>query len=579
MQSKEPHDIRLVYLAIHHILKHRGHFLYQGSFEDVAEMKVDMMLSELIAAAEEILSISLSAIDGEEIANVLQNPDYGITKKKQELLKLFNYQKEDKKAVTTLMNLLAGGTVNLSDLFSDESLDSCGQKKITFKGSSYDDNETLFRETLLDRFGVIEASKKLYDWAILQNILNGKTSISEAKVEVYEQHQTDLTLLKGMVRAYCPEKYKEVFGIPKEKTANYSAYVGSGMLKGKKIIVEKGCTQEKFYDYLCKTVFKGITAEDEAFDNMMEQIERGNFLPKQKSKDNGFIPYQIHLKELEMILENASAYLPFLTEKEEDGHTVREKIVSIMTFRIPYYVGPLNGAHRDSGFYWAIKKSQEPIRPWNFDEVIDREASAEKFIRRMTNKCTYLIKEDVIPKDSLYYSAFTVLNELNNLRINGDKISVDLKQKIFQDLFLQEKKVKQNRLKRYLIEEGYHGKNEEISITGIDGDFKASMTSYIDFKGILGKEIFTDKEKAMVEDLIKYIVLFGDEKKMLDQKIRTTYGDVLTEKQISEIKKRKYSQWGRFSKKLLTEICVVDVATGEYISILSAPLYSCISCP
>ena len=28
IHTKEPHDIRLVYLAIHHILKSRGHFLY-----------------------------------------------------------------------------------------------------------------------------------------------------------------------------------------------------------------------------------------------------------------------------------------------------------------------------------------------------------------------------------------------------------------------------------------------------------------------------------------------------------------------------------------------------------------------
>ena len=53
------------------------------------------------------------------------------------------------------------------------------------------------------------------------------------------------------------------------------------------------------------------------------------------------------------------------------------------------------------------------IYPWNFENVIDVEQSAENFIRRMTNKCTYLIGEDVLPKDSLLYSKFMVLNELN----------------------------------------------------------------------------------------------------------------------------------------------------------------------
>ena len=32
-----------------------------------------------------------------------------------------------------------------------------------------------------------------------------------------------------------------------------------------------------------------------------------------------------------------------------------------------------------------------PVDPWNFKDVIDIEESAEKFIRRMTNKCTYMV--------------------------------------------------------------------------------------------------------------------------------------------------------------------------------------------
>ena len=35
IENPEPHDIRLVYLACHHILKNRGHFLINGSISDV----------------------------------------------------------------------------------------------------------------------------------------------------------------------------------------------------------------------------------------------------------------------------------------------------------------------------------------------------------------------------------------------------------------------------------------------------------------------------------------------------------------------------------------------------------------
>ena len=34
MKSSEPHDIRLVYLALHHIMKSRGHFLYDTAAQD-----------------------------------------------------------------------------------------------------------------------------------------------------------------------------------------------------------------------------------------------------------------------------------------------------------------------------------------------------------------------------------------------------------------------------------------------------------------------------------------------------------------------------------------------------------------
>lgn len=40
----------------------------------------------------------------------------------------------------------------------------------------------------------------------------------------------------------------------------------------------------------------------------------------------------------------------------------------------------------------------------------------------MTNKCTYLLGEDVLPKNSLLYTEFVLLNELNNVRI-GEKDS------------------------------------------------------------------------------------------------------------------------------------------------------------
>ena len=57
-------------------------------------------------------------------------------------------------------------------------------------------------------------------------------------------------------------------------------------------------------------------------------------MPRQVNKDNGVIPYQIHKYELKKIIDNLSDKMPFI---KENG----EKIMQLLEFRIPYYVGPL----------------------------------------------------------------------------------------------------------------------------------------------------------------------------------------------------------------------------------------------
>lgn len=152
------------------------------------------------------------------------------------------------------------------------------------------------------------------------------------------------------------------------------------------------------------------------------------------------IPYQVHEKELVAILENQATYYPFLLEQKDNIH-------KLLTFRIPYYVGPL-ADQKDSEFAWMVRKQAGKITPFNFEEMVDIDASSEAFIKRMTNKCTYLIHEDVIPKHSFSYAKFEVLNELNKIRLDGKPIDIPLKKRIFEGLFLEKTKVTQTSLKK-----------------------------------------------------------------------------------------------------------------------------------
>ena len=201
--------------------------------------------------------------------------------------------------------------------------------------------------------------------------------------------------------------------------------------------------------------------DDPETKKIRQEIEEGVFLPLQVTRDNGVIPYQVNKAELSQILHNAEMYFPFLKNVDpECGKTVSEKILSLFEFRIPYYVGPLNTARGEN--CWLVRKDgQGQIRPWNFDEKVDRDRSAEAFIRRMTNQCTYLIYESVLPKNSLLYSEFMVLNELNNVKIRGEKLSVELKQQIVKDLFKNQKQVTGKKLLDYLHSLGYDNRLSE----------------------------------------------------------------------------------------------------------------------
>jgi len=553
IKSSQPHDIRLVYLALHHIIKHRGHFLFDNMGSDFeSESSFETLFDDLKLYLKEEYEIEFECNDSLRFSEILKDKTLKKTAKSSESYKLFGYSKRNNPYETALIDLICGRKVKFSDMFGDKSFDSEEVNGITFE-SGYDDNENTYRDLLQEKFELIEKAKAVYDWAILADILNGekyngKNYISFAKVKTYEEHSSDLKILKKFVKERCKPLYDEIFRITKDKLDNYTAYCGKYKENGKNgVIIYRPDVdpQDKFCKYLKKKFEK---LDKTGYEEMFDKIENGTFMPKIVVKDNGVIPMQVNRSELKAILKNASTYLEFLNKKDENGISVSDKIVKIFEFRIPYYVGPLNNHSLKS---WLVR-SNEKIYPWNFDSVVDIEQSAENFINNLTSKCTYLPTKDVIPKNSILYSAFTVLNELNNLRLDGKKPDVSLKQAIFNDLFMTHKKVRRKDLLNYLKSE----KGITPDITGIDGDFKSSMRSAIE----MSQFNLTDSEK---EDAIKAITVFGDDKKLLRKRLKRQLGSKLSDEDIMRISKLKYKDWGRLSKEFLTEIYNVDKNTGE----------------
>ena len=72
----------------------------------------------------------------------------------------------------------------------------------------------------------------------------------------------------------------------------------------------------------------------------------------------------------------------------------------------------------------------------------------------MVRRCTYISGEPVLPKSSLEYQSFCVLNEINNIKIDGERISVQLKQDIYKEVFQKGKRVTKKQLCKYLHTRG-----------------------------------------------------------------------------------------------------------------------------
>lgn len=569
INNDEKKDIRLVFLACNWLIKNRGHFIFEGQDLDVNESFEHLFVSLKNILSEENYEIELN-FDFNEAVSILSNSNFGISKKKENLKPLFGKNKLESGIIT----LISGGKQDLSTMFENEEYKESEYNSLSFSGSKFDDFKDEYLDLLGDNFNLINKLKEIYDASILEKMMSlstvspdGKKYISSSKVAQYEKHAQDLKLLKSFIKKYIPSKYSEVF---RNKTIknNYVSYVKSSISSSERVKADKFTNKDDFYKYL-----KGIVslAEDVNKDNdadfkdkaefIKSEMDKGNFLPKQRTGDNSVIPYQLKEIELKKILDNQSKYYDFLN-KEEDGWTIKDKIISLLTFRIPYYVGPLNPSHNTSkGNSWAVRKESGKVTPWNFEDKIDIEKSRELFIDTKLNTCSYIKDEIVLPKNSLLYREYMVLNELNNLKINGELVDDDLKKKIYEELFKNYKKVTQKRTIEFIKK--VKNTTEDVVLTGIDGDFKQNLASYIDIKKIIGDKIEVDKYKNSIENIISDITLFGHDSKYIEEKIYRDYKDIFTDEEIKKLKNLRYSDWGRFSKKFLNGITFTNKETGE----------------
>ena len=552
IRSHEKHDVRLVYLAIHHILKSRGHFLYSGGL-DSDEADSGILFGRLKDYISENFDTEITA-DAEKVMDIMSDSGISRSEKQKRLNGCIRICGERDGFNKYFTKLLSGLKVEACKIFDDDEID----KAIKIELDKTDD-ETLAKleEALGERIQFITLASDFYNCARLHELLGGADYISCAKADAYD----DLPRLKKYVKEHEPEKYAMIFCAQKEKTYNYADYMGR---KPHGVHAEKTKKEkdENCHEKFCKFITETLPdmKDDPEYGDLYKKAEAETLLPRLRGSDNCVIPYQLHEKELKAILKNASEYLDFLNEKDEDGLSASDKILKLLDFRIPYYVGPLNKKSPRSWFARTIGHETEKIYPWNFDRVVDRAQSAENFITRMSGLCPYT-GETVLARDSLLYSEYCLLNELNPLNINGKPLPPDIKADMIEELFVKKnQRVTKKTIKDFLLCRGLITQEDEIY--GVDDMIKSKLRSYHDFKKILEK---TDRKK--VDEIIDKITVFGDDKKMLDGWLKENC-DFLDENDRKYVCRLNYKDRGRYSRKLLEDIYFSDKTTGETRSVI-----------
>ncbi len=554
-------DLEYIYLAVHTLIKKRGNFLSSTPVNSYEATKFDVTkafdeLNKLLKKIEYPF-VELNTQYADSGNDILLNESLFKTnkiKKFQDLIiKKTKNKAEDtqsKKVTRQLLNALLNSQTRF-DILLNQEIDDDPNWKFTLSDEDVDEKLSYIKQTLSDEQAtLLNILVEWHNYLELHHILNGSSTIAEAMVNTYEQHGQDLKLLNKYRLTINDDAAKAIKNL-------YLSYANGRRNNKdvKKAIGAKSLGREDFYDKLSKIIKK--QPENDLGKQILAEIELGTFLPKITDKRNSAIPYQLNALELNKILKNQGKYYPFLikpnpSKNKLDQKNAPYKITQLLTFKVPYYIGPMFQDEKNphARFAWVVRKADGPVTPWNFYEKIDQVKSANSFIKRSIGTDTYLINEPVLPKSSLYYDRYSVLNELNSIKINGNKLPITLKQAIYTNVFKKYKKVTVKKLKDYLIE-NHDFKTVQIRGLADPSTFNSSLNSYHVLKNILGSKVDSPEYVDDLEKIIEWSTIFEDRSIF---EIKLSEVQWLTDLERKKLIAHRFTGWGNLSKKLLVNM-------------------------
>ena len=176
MNQQEKMDIRLIYLAIHHMIKYRGNFLYGNTSFNANNLNIKDCLVQTFDTLQnnipelEILDNYNEVIDFDQFSKILLNLSKNDIK--VEVKKLLS-DTCNKQFVAELIKLLVGNKFNVNKLFVIENAEN--KIELNFNGSDFDDKYAEIEQLLGDKIESLQELKNLYDTVFLKVVFNFMT--------------------------------------------------------------------------------------------------------------------------------------------------------------------------------------------------------------------------------------------------------------------------------------------------------------------------------------------------------------------------------------------------------------------
>ena len=319
----------------------------------------------------------------------------------------------------------------------------------------------------------------------------------------------------------------------------------------------------KEYEYICdsnvaklKNVVSIQKMEIEDPTKYKEEVKKiqskmngklGNRLRVIRNLENKF-PNGLYVKEAVAILKNQQKYYPEITNE------FIEVCSTIISARIPYYIGPLSPDAKNA---WLTKTGKFKYSyEYSKKNSVDEYESIQKWKKAMISHCTYLPDEYALPKGSFIGETFNILNELNILLATEQtgeiyNLKTTDKVKIFDELFLKGNKVTYKDIADLLDLYSFGTKSGETK-----KKFNNQYSLYLAITNVLPElkldtieELFTNPDKInKLEDIILNINLFDEE---VSKKEYFMTREGFDEKTASKLAKLKSKNFYSFSKKFI----------------------------